>query len=171
MRDESSLHGGRLRAVHFVTGVSRDPSPGPVLTNTQLSRRREARNLPEQSWGHWSLLPFQLRLRPTSLRLTAEWLIAASRCKHKTYACKIRIIALIGGTLGDSRRFFSDQFPRCPSTVHNAVCVDGCWLKTPPLRFSAPLRWKFTPHFIPGPSHWKQAQPVRFFTGCLAPPR
>jgi hypothetical protein len=32
------------------------------------------------------------------------------------------------------------------------------------------LRWKFTPHFIPGPSHWKQAQPVRFSTGCLAPP-
>jgi hypothetical protein len=25
--------------------------------------------------------------------------------------------------------------------------------------------------FHPGPSHWKQAQPVRFFTGCLAPPR
>jgi hypothetical protein len=63
------------------------------------------------------------------------------------------------------------QFPVTPSTVHNAVCVDGCWLKTPLLRFSAPLRWKFTPHFIPGPSHWKQARPARFFTGCLAPPR
>ena len=84
MRDESSVHAGRLRAVHFVTGVSRDLSPGRVLTHTQLSRRREARNLPEQSWGHWSLLPFQLRLRPTTLRLTADPVVAASHCKHKT---------------------------------------------------------------------------------------
>src|ERR1019366_1611431 len=83
MGDESSVHAGRQGAVHFVTGVSRDLSPGRVLTHTQLSRRRDARNLPEQSWGHWSLLPFQLRLRPTSLRLTAEWLVASSRCKHE----------------------------------------------------------------------------------------
>ena len=52
--------------------------------------------------------------------------------------------------------------------VQNAVCADGCWLRTSLLRFSAPLRWEFTPHFIQGPVHWKQAQPVRFTTGCPA---
>jgi hypothetical protein len=33
-------------------------------------------------------------------RRRAEWLIAASHCKHKTYTHEKRIIALIGGTLG-----------------------------------------------------------------------
>ena len=40
------------------------------------------------------------QLRPTTLRLTAEGVITASRCKHKTYTHKKPIIALIGGTLG-----------------------------------------------------------------------
>ena len=45
----------------------------------------------------------QVGLDPTTLRLTAELVVAASRCKHKAYARKIRIIALIGGTLGGLR--------------------------------------------------------------------
>src|ERR1035437_5005862 len=51
MGDESSIHAGRIRAVHFVTGVSRDLSPGPVLTNTQLSRGHAARNTPRAVAG------------------------------------------------------------------------------------------------------------------------
>src|ERR1017187_3058594 len=40
------------------------------------------------------------RCPPTTLRLTAEPLVAASRCKHEAYARKMQIIGLIGGTLG-----------------------------------------------------------------------
>ena len=40
----------------------------------------------------------------TTLRLTAERPIAASRCKNKTYTREKRIFALIWGTLGDSLR-------------------------------------------------------------------
>jgi len=63
--------------------------------------------------------------------------------------------------------------PISPKPVYRPQCRMRGWLllETPLSRFSAPLRWEFTPYFIPGPSHWKQAQPVRFITGCLAPPR
>ena len=38
--------------------------------------------------------------KPTTLRLTAEQLVAASCCKHETCTQEKRIVALIGGTLG-----------------------------------------------------------------------
>ena len=46
------------------------------------------------------ILAPQVGLEPTTLRLTAERLLAASRCKHDTYACKKSILVVIGGTLG-----------------------------------------------------------------------
>ena len=54
----------------------------------------------------------KLRFDPTTLRLTAERLIAASRCKHKAYAHKKRIIALIGGTLGHPTALLSGHSPK-----------------------------------------------------------
>jgi hypothetical protein len=42
----------------------------------------------------------KLRLEPTTLRLTAERLEAASRCKHKAYTRKNRVLPEFGGTLG-----------------------------------------------------------------------
>ena len=42
----------------------------------------------------------QVGLEPTTLRLTAEPLVAASCCKYETYEYKKPIVALIGGTLG-----------------------------------------------------------------------
>ena len=42
----------------------------------------------------------QVGLEPTTLRLTAECLKAASRCKHKTYTRENRVLAEFGGTLG-----------------------------------------------------------------------
>src|ERR1017187_3968977 len=46
------------------------------------------------------ILAPQVGFEPTTLRLTAERLIAASRCKHKTQTRKNRIILEFGGTLG-----------------------------------------------------------------------
>ena len=42
----------------------------------------------------------QVGLEPTTLRLTAEQLVAASRDKHATYECKNLVLSEIGGTLG-----------------------------------------------------------------------
>src|ERR1019366_207947 len=42
----------------------------------------------------------QVGFEPTTLRLTAEWLIATSRCKHKTYTREKPISEEIGGILG-----------------------------------------------------------------------
>jgi hypothetical protein len=42
----------------------------------------------------------QVEGEPATLRLTAEPVVAGSRCKHKTYTREKQIIALIGGTLG-----------------------------------------------------------------------
>ena len=50
----------------------------------------------------------QVGLEPTTLRLTAEGIVAASRCKHKTYTRKNRILPEFGGTL---RFSFRCQFP------------------------------------------------------------
>src|ERR1035437_6324075 len=51
---------------------------------------------------------------PTTLPLTAEGLVAASRCKHKAYTRKKPIIALIGGTLGGLSTLLPGQFPTTP---------------------------------------------------------
>jgi hypothetical protein len=42
----------------------------------------------------------QVGFEPTTLRLTAEQLVAASRCKHEAYTQKVPISREIGGTLG-----------------------------------------------------------------------
>src|ERR1019366_7473381 len=49
------------------------------------------------------LLAPQVGFEPTTLRLTAERLIAASRCKHKTSGRQNAIFAEIGGTLGGAQ--------------------------------------------------------------------
>src|ERR1035438_1793094 len=46
----------------------------------------------------------QVGFEPTTLRLTAEWLVAASRCNQKAYRFIMPVFAEIGGTLGDSPR-------------------------------------------------------------------
>jgi hypothetical protein len=42
----------------------------------------------------------QVGLEPTTLRLTAEWLVAASRRNRKTYTRQILIVWEIGDALG-----------------------------------------------------------------------
>ena len=64
-------------------GVSRDLSPRPVLAHTQLSRGREARDPSRVVVQISEPTALQLRLEPTTFRLTAEWLLVASRCKHE----------------------------------------------------------------------------------------
>ena len=44
----------------------------------------------------------QVGFEPTTLRLTAERLIAASRCKHETYTREKGVLLEFGGTLGVS---------------------------------------------------------------------
>ena len=42
----------------------------------------------------------QVGLEPTTLRLTAEWLVVALHCKQKTYTRDHELIREFGGTLG-----------------------------------------------------------------------
>src|ERR1035437_1652414 len=50
----------------------------------------------------WEVTSVQLRLEPTSLRLTAEWLVLASHCKHKyLHARKADYRVNWGGLWGD----------------------------------------------------------------------
>src|ERR1039458_5295569 len=46
------------------------------------------------------ILAPQVGFEPTTLRLTAERLMASSRCKHKTYTRNKRILSDFGGSLG-----------------------------------------------------------------------
>jgi hypothetical protein len=66
--------------------------------------RQAQKNRWRQPTGRWrserdNLAP-QVGLEPTTLRLTAEPVIAASRCKHKTYTGERPGFAEIRGTLG-----------------------------------------------------------------------
>src|ERR1039458_8505406 len=82
------------------------------------------------------ILAPQVGFEPTTLRLTAERLIAASRCKHKTYTHKKPIIALIGGTLGG----LSEMPPREVLTQSKANEIEGDWTRKsdPSWLFDAP---------------------------------
>ncbi len=75
----------------------------------------------------------QVGLEPTTLRLTAEPVVAASRCKHETCTHKMPIIALIGGTLGglsDASRFGFEPNPLADTPNSNGCLarldVDVC---------------------------------------------
>jgi hypothetical protein len=78
---------------------TRDSVHRSTLNGSDGTRRQ---TLPEQA-SALEVTSVQLRLEPTSLRLTAEPLVAASRCKHEAYTREITIIPLIGGTLGGLR--------------------------------------------------------------------
>ena len=56
----------------------------------------------------------QVGFEPTTIRLTAEWPMAASRCKHQTYTREKRIFAEFWGTFGGP-----DQFGNAAPTVEN----------------------------------------------------
>ena len=66
---------------------------------------RTAGARPESDWGQTG----QLGSWPTTLRLTAELVVAASRCKHETYTREKSIIVLIGGDPGGLPR--GESFP------------------------------------------------------------
>src|ERR1035441_8822226 len=59
-------------------------------------------------------------LEPTTLRLTAERLIAASHCKHKTYTREKPIILEFGGTLGGLQTLLKGPVSEMP--VYRPQC-------------------------------------------------
>src|ERR1017187_4665520 len=68
------------------------------------------------------------QLQPTTLRLTAERLIAASRCKHKTYTREKPIILEFGGDFGgtpDASSVTSFRDARLPFTMPYAWMAAG----------------------------------------------
>ena len=69
----------------------------------------------------------QVGFEPTTIRVTAEPLAGASRCKHETYADKMLIIPLIGGDYGGtptvarrrSRRYPANRAAFSPTSRAN----------------------------------------------------
>jgi hypothetical protein len=60
------------------------------------------------AWKLLKQLAPQVGLEPTTLRLTADPLVAASRCKHNTYARERQVFPEFGGTLGVLLRGLED---------------------------------------------------------------
>jgi hypothetical protein len=71
------------------------------LDDWAVARRIPTESVPEEHGvSGLDVTSVQLRLQPASLRLSAEWLMASSRCKHKTYTQKSEYSRDLGGTLG-----------------------------------------------------------------------
>jgi hypothetical protein len=65
----------------WLLNCRRDSCSGPHGNGSEGARRE---NLHAWQSSALAVTSVQLRLEPTGLRLTAEWLIAVSRCKHRT---------------------------------------------------------------------------------------
>jgi hypothetical protein len=82
-----------------------------------------------------SLAP-QVGFEPTTLRLTAEWLVAASRGKQKACRFIMPVFAEIGGTQGDSPEIFHERPPTYFLPVSDLVATCGTHAHFPDRRIS-----------------------------------
>ena len=112
--------GDKDKEIRVRTGkFTKQPSPGHNATNGVFTKGYVGNK-------GLNLAP-QVGFEPTTLRLTAERLIAASHCKHKAYTRENPIIAEFGGTLG---------------VLHDAP--SGASFRKG--GFSAPILWAREPH-------------------------
>src|ERR1017187_3872461 len=95
-RNGKALHAcaGSLAAASLVR-VAHSASIGHFRQDSPTLRQPERREFRSEK----EVAP-QVGLEPTTLRLTAERLVAASRCKHKTWTRQNLVFPEIGGTLG-----------------------------------------------------------------------
>src|ERR1017187_6724502 len=102
-------HPARVGAVHTNRGGRRQTPTGHRTAGVSLARGHLPHSLLRSRRYHRDSrcqaplrgLPLKkVEFEPTTLRLTAELVVAASCCKHKTRMHKVPIIAEFGGTLG-----------------------------------------------------------------------